>query len=138
MNLFILAIFLVCLYPINITFTDVIERYLGIYDYLSPFLILMGEGISIFILSIIYSINQHPFKELIILYDEGNIGAFVLFIFLIMLYLIMSAIMNIYKVYCNIVYTPMARSFSDYVFNPLFNIYYFLAADDFHKNYIFL
>ena len=45
--------------------------------------------------------------------------------------------MNPYKIYCNCYYTPMARSLTDYILNPLFNIYYFIRGEDFQSNFLY-
>ena len=44
---------------------------------------------------------------------------------------------NTYKIYCNVIYTPMARSLSDYFMNQFFNIYYFIFENDFNHNYAY-
>lgn len=44
-------------------------------------------------------------------------------------------ILNAYKVYANIIFSPMERSLINYIFNPLFNIYYFVVRVDFNNNY---
>ena len=81
----------------------------------------MIEGIFVFIMSIIYSINKEPFKEIITQYKNTDTGNFVLLIFVLSLYFFCSAFLNVYKIYCNVVYSPMERSFSDYFFVPFFN-----------------
>ena len=134
---FIFAHFLVIIYLISITFTDCVERYLAYYNFIDPFFILMMEGIFGFFMSLIYSINGDIFNELLKQYDENTTANFVLLIFLLFLYLILSVIMNAYKVYWNTVYTPMARSIANYFLNPFFNIYYFVAKDDFQGNYFY-
>ena len=40
---------------------------------------------------------------------------------------------KIYKIYCNVIYTPMARSCANYFFNPFFIIYSFINNNDFNK-----
>ena len=44
---------------------------------------------------------------------------------------------NTYKIYCNVIYTPMARSLSDYFMNQFFNIYYFIFENYFNNNYAY-
>ena len=120
---------------INISLTGVIGYYLGVYDFLNPFLILMIEGIFVFIMSIIYSIDKDSFRGIIIQYQKNSTINFILLIFLLILYFISSAFMNVYKIYCNVIYSPMERSFSKYFFAPFFNILYFLWKKDFHNDY---
>ena len=62
---FIIAYLLIFSHFIFISFTDVIEKYLYDYDFLNPLLILMNEGIFGFITTLLYSIYQNPFKEII-------------------------------------------------------------------------
>ena len=45
-----------------------------------------------------------------------------LFIFLFILYTLFQVIVNIYRIYCNVIYSPMARSLVDYLMNPFINI----------------
>ena len=132
---FIFAQFLSCLYLIFISFTDCIERYLVDYNFLNPFYILMIEGILEFIMAIFYSINKAPFQELGNQYDNNSAGKFTLLIFLLILYLLFSIVVNSYKIYCNCIYSPMARSLAGYFFNPFLNIYYFIRNTE--KNYFY-
>ena len=69
--------------------------------------------------------------------NEISPGYFLLLIFLFFLYLILLAILNAYKVYCNVIYSPMAKSLMDYLMSPFFCIYYFIENDDFNKNYFY-
>ena len=134
---FLFAHFLVCCYMLNVTFTDCTERYLVDYDFVNPFIIIMMEGIFEFIMDVFYSIQINPFTEIVKQYEENNIGNFILLIFLLFLYLLFSAALNAYKIYCNAIYSPMARSLTDYFLNPFFNIYYFIWENDFQKNYFY-
>ena len=134
---FILAHFLVFIFLISISFNDCIERYLADYNYLNPFRILMLEGLYEFILSIFYSINKDPFGGIIEKYKDLSGGSFALLIFLLIIYFSLCIIINVYKVYCNVIYTPMARSLTEYFLNPIINIYYLVQKDDFHQNYYY-
>ena len=95
------------------------------YNIINPFLILVTEGIFELIMATFYSINSSLFKEIIKQYEQNSSGNFILFIFLLILYLIFSAALNAYKIYCNVIYSPMARSITDYLMN-LFLIYIIL------------
>ena len=129
--------FLICIRLISLIFTACIERYLAIYNFINPFLILFAEGIFVFIISFFYSINKSPFKEIMSKYEEINTSNFMLLIFMLFLYFICSGLLNSYKIYCNVIYTPMARTLIDYFFNPFFNIYYFIVKDDFCNNFLY-
>ena len=135
-NKFLFAYFLLYLYRISLSLTDCIERYLVEYDFLNPFRVLMIEGIIEFFISIFYSINNAPFQEFQNQYKKNRAGKFTLLIFFLILYLLLSALLNVYKIYCNCFYTPMARSLTNYFLNPFFNIYYFISGKDYQKNFI--
>ena len=137
LNRFILAHFLVCIFLINVTFTDCIERYLADYNYINPFIIIMAEGIMELIMSSFLSIGKSPFKEMKKQYEKNDLGKFILLIFFLFLYLVLSACLNAYKVYCNVVYSPMMRSLMDFFLNPFLNIYFFVLEDDFQKNFLY-
>ena len=134
---FIFAHFLVIIFLISISFNDCIERYLANYNYLNPFVILMSEGIFEFILAIFYSIGKDPFRGIINEYEESSGGNFALLIFLLIIYFVLCGVINSYKIYCNFIYTPMARSLTEYFLNPFINIYYLLQKNDFHQNYYY-
>ena len=91
-------------------FTDVIEKYLIEFDFLSPFLIIMIEAIFGFTLVSIYSAGKNPFKDLIILYEESSTKNFILLIFLLFLYFALSAGVNVYKILTIGLYSPMAKT----------------------------
>lgn len=133
---FIFAHFLIIIFLMSISCNDCIERYLAYYNYINPFQILMLEGIYETLMAIFYSINKDPFRGLIDGYEKNNAGGFVLLIFLLLIYLILCGVVNVYKVYCNVRYNPMKRSLTEYFLNPVLNIYYLLVEDDFHKNYL--
>ena len=126
---------LLCL--ICVSFNDCIEKYLVNTNFMNPFKILMIEGIFEFIMAILLSIGRAPFKDIKKKYEEKKTGRFVLLIFLLLLYLILSAVLNAYKIYCNVIYSPMAKSLMDYLLSPFLCIYYFIKESDFKKNYFF-
>ena len=93
---------------------------------MNPFLLLLYEGLFGIIISIIFSINREPFRNFIDVYNENTTGYFSLLIFLLLLFFILSIFVNVYKVYCNVVYSPMSRSLIQYLLNPFMNILFFL------------
>jgi len=135
---FFYVYFLIFFYQIMFSFNCCIEKYLVDVDFMNPFKLLMWEGIIIFILSILISIGSDPFKELKDAFQDKNPGDIALIIFFIFLLFILSIIVNVYKVYCNVVYSPMARSLAHFIINPIFNILYFFTKDDFAKNILCL
>ena len=136
-GIFIFELFLVILYLITLALADCIERYLAYYDFLNPFSILTIEGVFGFILTLLFSINSNPLNQIIKQYDENGLRNFIFLIVLLILYLLLSASSNAYRIYCNVIYSPMARSITDYLMNPFFNIYFFIAENDFQQNYIY-
>jgi hypothetical protein len=106
---------------------------------MNPFKILMIEGAIMFIMSVLTSISRDPFKELRDVFQKyKHAGDRALFIFLLVLLFLLSIIVNIYKVYSNVIYSPMARSIAHFILNPINNIYYFIKKDDFNHNIICL
>ena len=86
---------------------------------MNPMLMLFIESVfgSFFVL--IYSFGQNPFKDVIKFYNELDKKMFLLLLFLLFLYFAFSAGVNVYKVLSNVFYSPMAKSVSIYVLNPL-------------------
>ena len=127
-----------------VSFIDVIERYLVEYNNINKFKILSTEGIFGVILCIIFALveEKNPFKEMNKTYTQLNDRwKKFLMIFFLILYSILSAGINIYKLICNVIYTPIVKSLSAYLLNPLFIIYYFIWENDFkskgEKNYFY-
>ena len=124
-----------------VSFTDCIERYLVDVNFFNPFKIVMYEGIFELIFGIILSINRDPLKDIKYYYNkenkENSIGKFILFSFLLFMYFVCSAFVNVYKVFCNVIYSSMERSLIDYFMAPAFIIYYFISSDDFNNNYFY-
>ena len=117
-------------------YNNCIEKYLVDTNYINPFKVLSFEGLFGIIFSILASLGHDDlFKEIIDKYKEKDLGEFILLIFLLFLSFILSMILNAYKVYANIIFSPMERSLINYIFNPLFNIYYFVVRVDFNNNY---
>ena len=136
-GLFLFARFLVCFYLMGISFMDCIERYLADANFINPFKIVMFEGIFELIMSLINSIGKGPFKDIKKIYEANSSGKFTGLIILLIFYFLISGIINVYKIYCNIIYSPMTRSLIDYLMCPIFNIYYFIDENDFQNDYFF-
>jgi len=131
---FLQVFIIIVLHLVFITFNDVIERYLADTDFPNPFGIIMGEGIFTFILTFIYAIvskETNVFKEIKQIYNDESTGKFGLLIFLLFLYFLLSAVLNVYKIYCNVVLSPMAKSLIEYLFNPVYIIFSFFFDNDF-------
>ena len=117
------------------TFSNCIEKYLVDVNYINPFLILMIEGIIEFIISLIFilSFEINFITNLKNAFKNQTKEKYILLIIFLVFYFIVSVINNIYKIYCNVIYTPMARSLINYLLNPLFYIFYFLMLGDFKQ-----
>ena len=142
-GVFILAYFLALFRLIFISFTDIIEKYLVEYNFVNKFVILSSEGFFGIILCTIYSFGEskNPINIMNNVYKELDTGKKVLMIIFLFLYFILSAGINLYKIICNIIYTPMVKSLPAYFLNPLFIIYYFVYEGDFKsegkRNYFY-
>ena len=126
--------FLILHYYISYSFGDCIEKYLVDYNYMNPFIILMFEGIFEFLMTPIFllPIGMFPHNAFTKIKKLG------IFIFLFILYNLLQVIINIYRIYCNVIYSPMARSLIDYLLNPFINIVAFFLANDSFNNHAYL
>ena len=118
---------------ILISFQDSIEKYLFEYDYMNPFVVLMYEGVFGFALTFFFFFFPHYFQDVKELFTETKktLGTFILFIFVLFLYIILSGLKNIFRIVTNKIYSPMAKMLTDYFLNPLYFIYYCISLDDF-------
>jgi hypothetical protein len=122
---------------------DVTEKYLVEYNFIDKFRVLSTEGFFGIIFCLIYSfiISKNPIIEIDKAYQKLDVGKKILLIIFLVLYFVLSAACNIYKITCNIVYNPMAKSLPAYFFNPFFMIYYFIFENDFtiegKRNYFY-
>ena len=122
---------------------DVSEKYLVEYNFIDKFRVLSTEGFFGIIFCLIYSfiISKNPIVEIDKVYQVLDLGKKILLIIFLILYFVLSAACNIYKITCNIVYNPMAKSLPAYFFNPFFMIYYFIFENDFtsegKRNYFY-
>lgn len=136
------AYLLVICHLVFVTFTDVIEKYLIEYDFIDAFILLASEGAFEIVLCSIYSCVENPFKDIKNYHNnEKNKKYFPLLIFLLILYFAFSAGLNVYKILCNVLYSPMTKSLPAYFLNPVFITYYFIFENDFtvgkKRNYIY-
>ena len=131
-NFFIYLILNILILFFN-SFNDIVEKYLGDINFPNPYIITMGEGIFIFIITSIYSIvnKKNPFTQINKVQNENDISQSLLFFSLLIIYIILSAILNVYKIHCNIFFTPIKRAFIHYIFAPFFIIYTFFCENDF-------
>ena len=131
---------LILYYYICDTFSNSIEKYLYDINYINPFLILLFEGIVQLILSPFYII----LNKNVIIAEFNHKCKFLIerktdhIIIMLLSYLLMSIVTNVYKIYCNVMYSPMVRSLFDYLLNPIIIIIYFFVLNDFDKKVVYL
>jgi hypothetical protein len=101
---------------------------------MNPFVVLMYEGFFGFFLSFLFLFDDNYFKDFSKLYKKIKINRFALFIFLLIVYTILSGCKNLFRVVTTKIYSPMVTTLQDYVLNPIYFIYYYGALHDFHKN----
>ena len=120
---------------------DSIEKYLFEYDFYDPFKTLMWEGIFGFLVTLIYFFIENPLDDIIFYYKNKGRGDFIGLIFLLLLYTILCGGRNAFRVITNKIYSPMAKTLTDYILNPLYNIYDFARGQDFlidgNRNYFY-
>ena len=129
-----IAITFIAISQILCSCMDSIEKYLLEYDYMNPFIVLMYEGFFGFFISFIVFIDGNYFHDIALIYKNYSSGKFVLFIFLLIIYMILSAGKNLYRIFVTKIYNPMVKTLQDYLLNPIYLIYYFGAQKDFMKN----
>ena len=133
---YLFGLFLNIFRVVIISFIDCIEKYLYEIDYLNPFKLLMFMGILELIYAIIFTVckNLINIEEIEKIFTNNNSGEICKLIFLLLGVLISSTITNVYKIYCNVIYSPMIKSLADYIFIPFLNIFTFLNKMDFYDS----
>ena len=128
---YIIYYLLVFCHFIFLSLIDIIERYLYDFNFLNPLSMIMIEGIFGFITTTFYSIYLNPFTEITNVYNNTNIWKFISLIFLLILYFVLCAAFNIYRILSTVLYSPITRSLSEYLLNCIFIVYYYLKGNDF-------
>ena len=103
--------FLVLYYYIGFSFNNCIEKYLVDTDNMNPFIILILEGVFELIMALFVPIWKNPFDDFNNQTIKNNLA---LFIILFIIFMIFEIIVCVYRIYCNVIYSPMARSLSKY------------------------
>jgi hypothetical protein len=99
---------------------------------MNPFIILMLEGVFELIMALFIPIFKNPFQDFNKKSIKDNLA---LFIFLFITFIIFQIVVCVYRIYCNVIYSPMARSLIDYLLNPFINIVLYFLEKDLFKNY---
>ena len=138
---FILVYILTFIVQFCSAMVDSTEKYLFENKNLNPFKVLMFEGFFGFILSFLHGIFHSPFVEITNFYKDKPTSDFVILIFALIIYIILSGLKNTFRVSTTKCYTPMTTTFLDYILNPLYIIYFFARAEDFlidgKRNYVY-
>ena len=104
-----------------------IEKYLVNSYFVSPFIILMFEGVFELIMVLVLTNGDNPFVGFKYIFETFSTGYLVLFVILVAFDIIFQIIVAIYKIYCNVEYSPMASSFVYYAMSPFLFIYFFIV-----------
>ena len=123
---FILLFLFISLTLIIYSLQDTLEKYLFEYNHLSPFYLLMFEGLYGFIFSCIYFPFNSPLGELEAFKNKKTNSEFIILIFSFILYIILSGLKNIFRLETIKVYSPITSTFMDFILNPFFIIYHFV------------
>jgi len=119
---------------------DSTEKYLFEYNNINPFYGLLYEGLIGVILSLIYGIFENPIYY-IRMYQKTSTKQFSILIVLLIFYMILSGLKNSFRVQTIKIFSPMTKTFIDYVLNPLYLTIYFAINEDFltkrKKNYAY-
>ena len=120
---------------------DLLEKYIFEYDYMNPFLVLMFEGLVGIVLSFLLYLTPNYLQDIKSVFRKYDGWDIFLFIFLIILYIILSALRNAFKMITTKIYSPMVRNLTDNVLTPLYLIIYFFEGYDFQsenqKDYLY-
>jgi len=117
------------------------EKYLFEFNNMNPFYALLFEGFFGFLFSFIYGIFNNPFKKIIDIKEIKSSSEFIILIFCLIVYAILSGLKNLYRVNTTKIFTPMASTALEYFLNPFFFIINFAKDSDFkingEKNYAY-
>ena len=120
---------------------DLLEKYLFEYDHMNPFLVLMYEGLVGVLISFLLYFTPDYLEDIIKVLKKNSGWDLFLFIFLIILYVILSGLRNGFKMVTTKLYSPITRNLSDNVLTPLYLIYFFIKGSDFqyegNRNYLY-
>ena len=130
---FTLKLLLIFLIHFFNSLLDSIEKYLLEYSYLNPFKTLMLEGAFGTILTTFYSFFEYNFIEIKEYYNDNSKINFYFLLLCLFFYFLLCGGRNAYRVATNKIYSPMAKSLTDYFLNPLIISYYYIFENDFNS-----
>ena len=123
------SLVIIIISQILIACKDSLEKYLFEYDFMDPFIVLMYEGIFGFLLSFFLFFDENYVKD-VKKYENDKVAL----AFSLISYMILSGGKNVFRVVTNKIYSPMTKTLSDYILNPIYLWYYYGARDDFKIN----
>ena len=133
---FFRLLILILVYYFFNSFPDAIEKYLMEYCFLNPFKMVMYSGMFGLLITFIYGfILDYKLEDVIVLYENGK-NKFIILIILLIIYFILSAVRNIYRVIVVNIYSPMSRTLIESLLDPIYIFYYYFDKDghDFEIN----
>ena len=117
------------------------EKYLYEFNNMDPFYSLLFEGFFGFLFCLFYSIYYNPFEQIIEFKKSKASSEFVILIFCLIIYTILSGLMNLFRVNTTKIFTQMTTSAILYFSNPFYFIIYFSLGEDFvtkkERNYAY-
>ena len=128
---FFLVLFFIFIIHLSSALEESIEKYLFEFNKLNTFFVLMFQGIFGFVLTVIYCLFHSPFDDIIKFKQNSSTLNFVILIFALILYIILSGGKNSFRLLTTKIFSPMTTTFLDYILNPFYIIYYFISRNDF-------
>jgi hypothetical protein len=123
---YIFTNFLLIFQLILASLADCIEKYIVEANLISPFKVIIFEGFFELLFSTIIScVHINPIDDVNKSFETHKDGTKISLIILFIIYTLLTGIVNAYKVYCNVIYSPMARSLIDYFMAPGLNAFSF-------------
>ena len=126
---FTLALVLLLIEYFYLAMMDIIDKYLLEFESTAPFLIIMVEGLIGFIFGVIFCFIENPLGEIKNIYNNQSTASFCIFIVLLFLFYLLSALRTAFRIMVNKIYSPMVLTLSDYFLNPIYIIYHFFTGD---------
>ena len=96
------------------------EKYLYEFNKIDPFYSLLFEGLFGLLLSIIYSIFNNPLEKIIEFKKNKTSSEFTIFTLCLIIYSVLSGLMNLYRVNITKIFTQMTSSAVEYILNPIY------------------
>jgi hypothetical protein len=98
------------------------EKYLFEYDNMNQFYVLSFEGLFGFLFTLVFDIFYNPFEIIKELKRNNSSSEFVILIFCLIIFIILSALKNLFRVYSTKIFTSMATTSVEYILNPIYFI----------------